>query len=113
MLLTMELNHPIMGRDPESPYSVNAIARRLTLLRKGLGFSQAEMGRYAGISGNAWSNYEQGIRRIDLNAALELENTLSVPQEWVYRGVTVRLTDDVKVALINAQKAVQRAAKRP
>jgi transcriptional regulator with XRE-family HTH domain len=98
-----------MSRDIESPYSMTAIARRLTLLRKGLELSQAEMAAYAGISGNAWSNYEKGIRRIDLDAAFRLENSLSVPQEWVYRGVTLRLPDDIKVALINAQRAAQRA----
>lgn len=109
MLLGVEVYRPMTGREIESPYSVNAIARRLILLRKGLELSQTAMGAHAGISGAAWSNYEKGIRRIDLDAAMRLENSLSVPQEWVYRGVTTRLTDDIKVALINAQRALSKA----
>jgi transcriptional regulator with XRE-family HTH domain len=100
----------IMARKPD-PSSLAEMAYRLMLLRRGLDKSQSEMGRLAGVSGNAWYNYESGIRRIDLDAAMRLEDSLSVPQEWIYRGVSLRMPSELGFRIESARRAIERELK--
>lgn len=113
-MINLHMFQPIMGRrdDPTSPQEVSL---RCYLLRLGFEKTQREMGELAGVSGNAWQNYEKGTRRPGLDAAMGLENSISLPQEWLYRGVVLRLPDDIKFRLekaIRALEAERRAKKR-
>ena len=90
MFVYVESSAP-MARALINPYSLDEISKRLVLLRKALGNTQAAMGSLAGVSGNAWQNYEAGIRRIELDNVFQLESAIGVPQEWIYRGVMSRM----------------------
>lgn len=103
---------PAMARGLPNPYSVDEIAKRLILLRQALGRTQAMMGKLAGVSGNAWQNYEDGLRRISLDAVFRLETSTGVPQEWVYRGIESRLPLDLAEKLALAERELQRQKRK-
>ena len=103
---------PLVMRGTAPPYSVIEIAKRLVLLRRALGLSQSDMGRLAGVSGNAWGNYENADRRIEPDRVFELENNISVPLEWVYRGVQTRLPLDLAQKIELAKRELERTRKR-
>jgi transcriptional regulator with XRE-family HTH domain len=48
--------------------------KRLKLIRKTLGFSQAKMAEVLGITAGMWSQYESGKRRISTDIALRLKH---------------------------------------
>jgi len=70
------------------------IGRRLLLTRKALGHTQVMMARLMGSTGNgqAWHNYEAGLRRISVDHALELAKH-GVALNWIYQGETTNLPD--------------------
>lgn len=71
---------------PINPESTPEIAKRLKLLRKALGYSQAFMAQLAGVTPQAWGNYEQGLRRIDIDQALVLCRATGVTLPFIYQG---------------------------
>jgi transcriptional regulator with XRE-family HTH domain len=73
------------------PETTLRISRRLRELREVMGHSQSTMARLAGISVQAWHNYEKGIRRISLDEALKLCDATSVTLDWIYRGQGIGL----------------------
>lgn len=103
---------PPMARGQINPYSIDEIAKRLFLLRKALGNTQAMMGALAGVSGNAWGNYEAGLRRIELDNVFQLETATGVPQEWVYRGIMARMPLELAQKLELAKREIERERKR-
>jgi transcriptional regulator with XRE-family HTH domain len=68
------------------PFELSEIAKRLKALRKATGKTQDSIGRLAGVSAQAWQNYEAGIRRIEVNAVARLCMSLNVSFDWVYWG---------------------------
>lgn len=84
------------------------IAKRLILLRKALGYTQDMIGRMAGVSGNAWSNYENGLRRIELDNVFQLEAATGAPQEWVYRGIMARMPLELAEKILLAEREIER-----
>ena len=111
MFVFVENSAP-MARSLTSPYALPEIGKRMFLLRKALGNTQAQMGRLAGVSGNAWQNYESGLRRIELDNVFQLETTSGAPQEWIYRGVMVRMPLDLAQKIALAEREIERQNKR-
>lgn|SRR5262249_14289923 len=70
--------HPNTGHE--------AVAERLRLTREALDLTQASLGRLAGISAQAWNNYERGLYRISIDQAVRLCITTGVTLDWIYRG---------------------------
>lgn len=103
---------PPMARGLPNPYSLDEIAKRLFLLRKALGNTQATMGRLAGVSGNAWQNYEAGLRRIELDCVFQLETATGVPQEWIYRGIMARMPLELAEKISLAEREIEREVRR-
>lgn len=111
MLLYVENSAP-MARGLPNPYSLDEIAKRLFLLRKALNNTQAQMGSLAGVSGNAWQNYEAGARRIDLDNVFQLEAATGAPQEWIYQGVMARMPIELAQKLEFAKREIERERRK-
>lgn len=113
MFVFVESSAP-MRRDAPSPSSLDEIAKRLILLRKALGYTQAMIGKLAGVSGNAWGNYEAGLRRIELDHVFQLEAATGAPQEWIYRGIMARMPLELaeKISLAEREQERERRRKR-
>lgn len=63
----------------------------MLLLRIALGKTQEEMGKLAGVTANAWQNYEKARQVPGRKYAERLEQTTNAPREWVFSGVVARL----------------------
>lgn len=112
MFAYVESSPPMARGTIVNPYSIEEISKRLTLLRKALGNTQETMGRLAGVSGNAWGNYEKGLRRIELDNVFQLETAIGVPQEWVYRGIMARMPLDLAQKIGLAEREMEREARK-
>lgn len=73
--------------------SNEAIARRMRVLRKALGETQAEMSQMfnpEADGGQLWGNYEnygtRDWRRISVDNAIILAKKLSISLDWIYLG---------------------------
>lgn len=86
-----------MARRSADPTSMSEIGRRLALTRQALGHTQVMMARLMGSSSNgqAWANYEAGMRRISIDHALELAKH-GVALNWIYQGETINLPPDLR-----------------
>ena len=61
---------------------------------------QAAWGRLVGIHPQAWSNYEQGIRRISVDQAIKVCQATGVNLDWIYRGLmTTSLPMEIQIKL--------------
>lgn len=65
---------------------MNDVAERIRLLRERLGMTQPELGRMAGVSKQAVSQWEQGASRPDRDALLRLMRRCGVNPDWVMIG---------------------------
>ena len=70
-----------------NPAAVPEIARRLRLLRKAVADSPTHLSVTTGITRSAWSNYENGLSRIGVDAAMKLCDRYHVSLDWIYRGL--------------------------
>lgn len=111
MFVYVEPSGP-MARTQINPYSLPEIAKRLFLLRKALGLTQATIGRMAGVSGNAWGNYEKALRRIELDNVFQLETATGAPQEWVYRGIMARMPLELAQKIELAKRELERERRK-
>ena len=76
------------------------LADRLRRTREAFGMHQAQWARLTGISTAAWSNYEQGIRRISLDQAIKVCQATGVNLDWIYRGLmTTSLPMEIQLKL--------------
>ncbi|MBK4722720.1 helix-turn-helix transcriptional regulator [Azospirillum sp. YIM DDC1] len=82
------------------PQSRQEIGRRLKATRDALGMSVAEICDMLGITKQAWSQYEHGNRRPDLNPMLILADRKGVSLDWIYRGVTSHLPMDLGLKIL-------------
>ncbi len=103
---------PGMSHRAADPFSTAEIAKRLRITRAALGYTQPMMSALAGLSteAQAWSNYENGVRRISIDVAHKLSITLGLTLEWIYHGaieslkpelaakITLRLREEVRKA---------------
>lgn len=82
-------NSAVMSRGLPDPTSREQIAFRLRITRQAMGYTQYQMGEFAGASSpsTTWQNYEGGIRRISIDQALALCAAVGLSTDWIYRGV--------------------------
>jgi transcriptional regulator with XRE-family HTH domain len=91
------------------PGSLPAIARRLQLLRKALAPTQAEFCRRIGVAPNAWNNYEKAFNRINIDAALRIQQLYGVPLDWIYIGIPAMLPSHLAEKVREIETAEDRA----
>ena len=63
-----------------------AVGERLKQARKSLGLTQADVCRRAGVTANAYNQWEKGHRLINLFDAMKLADMLNFTLDWLYRG---------------------------
>lgn len=78
------------------------IGGRLRLFRKVKGLTQKEMARVINSVSTTWSNYEDGKRPISTLDLLEICDRFGVTTEWILRGRTDMLSDDMRAQLAGA-----------
>ena len=90
--------HVGMARRAPDPTSSVEISLRLALSRQALGYTQATMARLMGsaTAGQAFANYESGLRRISLDHAIKLHQTCGLTLEWIYLGQMHNLPQDLR-----------------
>jgi transcriptional regulator with XRE-family HTH domain len=88
-----------------NPQSIDAIGKRLRMLRQVLGHTQEEMAISIGSGSGAqmWANYEAGYRRIGTDHALALCQRFGLTMDWVYRG-NPGMCDPALMARIRSQE---------
>lgn len=89
-----------------------AVAQRLKLFRKALGLRAVDMRRPLGISSSAWSNWENGTRRISLNEALSLTTAYPITLDWIYRASKRGLDEGVAARIAELERECKRRADR-
>lgn len=62
------------------------VGGRLKKAREGLGLSQADVCRRAGVSANAYNQWEKGRRLVNVFDAMKLADSLDISLDWIYRG---------------------------
>jgi len=67
------------------PAAIPEIARRLRLLRKAVADNITQLSIQTGITRSAWSNYENGLSRIGVDAAMKLR-IYGATLDWIYFG---------------------------
>lgn len=81
-----------MDMTTADPESRKAIGQRLRVLRMALDLRVADLCDMLSLTKQAWSFYEQGMRRPDLTPMLTLCRLTGVSLDWIYRGVDGALT---------------------
>lgn len=66
--------------------SLEDIGRRLKALRESLGMNQSAFAVLCGVSAPAINNYEQAIRRPELDVALVIRARTGATLDWIYEG---------------------------
>jgi transcriptional regulator with XRE-family HTH domain len=95
------------------PIDLRQIAARLTLLRKALRLSQAELCRQTEIAPNQWNQFETGKRRITLEVAAKLKERYGASLDWIYVGDSAGIPQALLGQLFPAQPARKRQGSRP
>ncbi len=68
---------------------------RLRAARLTLGVeAEKEMAEKLGVSGNAYSNYECGVRLVDVAMAVRLLELTGIGPDWIYAGSTTGVPFD-------------------
>lgn len=90
-----------------------AIGRRLRALRLVLGKDQKHMSALAGVTPQAWSNWENGIRRPSPDQIYKLATSTGITADWVYygdrSGLPVRIADGL--SSLDEETNVRRAGR--
>lgn len=96
---------PRRPRPADDPTSPQAIGTRLMLTRKALGHTTTQMCRLMGSAshGSAYTNYEMGRRRINLDHAFELCRNCSLTLEWIYLGEPRNLPEYLQIKIRELQ----------
>lgn len=88
------------------------LGERITLLRRGCGWSQAELARRLHISPSAVGMYEQGRREPSLQGLVELAGVFGVSTDYLLTGKPVSEPDRRVVAQLLTQAAGRRNQNR-
>lgn len=75
-----------MKRKRSEPW-LKAVGARLDATGRALGAKQVELAAVAGVSPQAWNNYLQGMRPLDIGAAINLCDRYRLTLDWLYRGI--------------------------
>ena len=62
------------------------IAMRLAALTAALGYNQTAFAQLVGISQPAMNNYLRGIRRPDIDVAIQIQMRTGATLDWIYLG---------------------------
>lgn len=90
------------------------IGARLVLLREALGFpTSAAFARHVDLTPQALNNYERGLGRPDLDAALKIVQRTRVSLDWIYRGEDAGLSVELARLLNEAEERLAASAVRP
>ena len=73
--------HPLCGRIIDMD-----LGERIKQLRERFGLTQAELGKLAGVSKSAVSQWERGLTTPERDALMALKRTRMVSPEWVTHG---------------------------
>lgn len=73
------------------------VGLRLKLAREAMDLRPVDLCRAVGIKPNAYSQYESGARRINIEDALRFKIVLGVSLDWIYAGDVGKL--DLELAL--------------
>jgi transcriptional regulator with XRE-family HTH domain len=77
--------------------SLDAIARRLRLLRDALGLTQEAFAASTNVGRTSINNYERAIRRPDVDEAIRICAATGVNLHWLYTGeMSAYLPGDIR-----------------
>lgn len=62
------------------------IARRIIMLREALGMNQSAFATLVGLTQPGLANYESGLRRPDIDKAIQICLRTGATMDWLYRG---------------------------
>lgn len=66
--------------------SIDDVAMRLRALASALGYNQSGFAAMVGLTQPAMNNYMRGLRRPDLEAAIQIASRTGVTLDWLYLG---------------------------
>lgn len=89
------------------------LGERITLLRRGSGWSQTELARRLHISPSAVGMYEQGRREPSLQGLVEMAAVFGVSTDYLLTGRSASEQDSAAVAKLLTQAAGRRRQNRP
>ncbi|WP_456623867.1 helix-turn-helix domain-containing protein [Bradyrhizobium sp. P5_C12] len=75
------------------------LAERLKRTREAKNLNQADWCRFVGIEPQAWSNYENAVRRISIDQAIKVCVATGASLDWIYRGHLSGLPVELVTAL--------------
>lgn len=100
-----------------NPASSEEVAKRLVLLRRALGQTQAFLAGLLDCAPQAWANYEAGDRRISVDMALKLCGVTGVSLDWVYRGnmsmLPAELAEKIQIEMRLEARPQRPVSRRP
>lgn len=73
-------------RPHDTAYDKKAIGVRIVAVREALDMTPAAFARHTGLSPQAISNWECGLRRISLDKAIRLCRATGATLDWIYFG---------------------------
>ena len=101
LMIRLTMNRPSDGR------TRTAIGRRLELTRRAIGLTQLDFARRAGLASNSYNQYENGVNRPQIDAALAIVDAYGITLDWIYLGDPSGLRYELGEA-IRALRAVER-----
>jgi transcriptional regulator with XRE-family HTH domain len=76
-----------MSADPDDTGDLQAdVGRRLLRTRTAMGLTQNEMAARCGVGRTTYNQYETGVRRLTLDAAMNICREFSITLDWLYMG---------------------------
>lgn len=76
-----------MAKGMQRPVEMaSEVGARLRATREELGFDQLQFAETAGLKGNAYNQYENGVRLPHIMAAILLCDAYNLTLDWIYRG---------------------------
>ncbi len=84
----------------EREYDAGRVGMRIRKIRKAHGLSQSQFALRAGISASAVGNWEQGLSRPGLNAAVKIIEAFDMTLDYLYLGRMHTLRHGVATQLI-------------
>lgn len=88
------------------------LGERMTLLRRGYGWSQSELAGRLHISPSAVGMYEQGRREPSLQGLLEIAAVFGVSTDYLLSGKPVSRAEEQTIARLMSQATQRRNANR-
>lgn len=79
------MQEPVKISLPPSASRANT-AKRIKATRRALGVAVKQITELTGISKAAWSNYENGVSRPNIEDAIRFKEVFNISLDWVYTG---------------------------